>query len=64
VLIAINADAHRHPPSPRLRRAGGHKTFDNSQTIALTAKLTRLELINPHSWIEFDVTAPDGNALA
>jgi hypothetical protein len=45
-------------------RAGAHHgggTFDNTKTIALKGKLTRIELINPHSWIYFEATGPDGN---
>ena len=38
----------------------GGGTFDNTRTIELTGKLTRLELINPHSWLYFDVTDKDG----
>jgi hypothetical protein len=42
----------------------GGGTFDNTKTIELTGKLTRLELINPHSWIYFDATGPDGKTYA
>jgi hypothetical protein len=38
----------------------GGGTFDNRRQIELTGTLTRLELINPHSWIYFDVTGEDG----
>ena len=38
----------------------GGGTFDNTRTIELTGKLTRLDLINPHSWLYFDVTDKDG----
>jgi hypothetical protein len=50
MLIAINAHAHHN----------GGGTFDNSKTIAPAGNLTRLELINPHSWISLDATGPDG----
>ena len=42
----------------------GGGTFDNTKTIELTGTLTRLELINPHSWIYFDATGPDGTMRA
>ena len=42
----------------------GGGTFDNTKTIELTGKLTRLELINPHSWIYFDAAGPDGKVRA
>ena len=38
----------------------GGGTFDNTKEIELTGVLTRLDLINPHSWIYFDVTQKDG----
>jgi hypothetical protein len=38
----------------------GPGTFDLSKTVTLTGKLTRIDLINPHSWLYFDVTEPDG----
>jgi hypothetical protein len=38
----------------------GPGTFDLSTTVTLTGKLTRIDLINPHSWLYFDVTEPDG----
>ena len=31
-----------------------------SKTVEFKAKLTRVEMINPHSWIYFDVTEKDG----
>ena len=42
----------------------GGGTFDNTKTIELKGKLTRLELINPHSWIYFDAAGPDGKVRA
>jgi len=34
--------------------------FDPDQPIQLRGKITKVELINPHSWIHIDVTAADG----
>ena len=34
--------------------------YDLGKTVEFKAKLTRVELINPHSWIYFDVTEKDG----
>ena len=42
----------------------GGGTFDGSKEIVLTGKLTRLDLVNPHSWIYFDVTDKDGKISA
>ncbi len=38
----------------------GFGTFDMTKSVTLTGKLTRLELINPHSWLYFEVTDPGG----
>jgi hypothetical protein len=38
----------------------GPGSFDLSKTVTLQGKLTRIDLINPHSWLYFDVTEPDG----
>ena len=38
----------------------GGGTFDLSKSVTFTGKLTRLELINPHSWLYFDVTHANG----
>ena len=34
--------------------------FDSNHPIKLEGTVTRLELINPHSWIHMDVTGQDG----
>jgi hypothetical protein len=47
--------------SPQLALAHhGGAEYDLSKTVEFKAKLTRVELINPHSWIYFDVTDKDG----
>jgi hypothetical protein len=38
----------------------GAGTFDLTKSITYTGKLTRIELINPHSWLYFDVTDANG----
>ena len=38
----------------------GGGTFDGSKELKLTGTFTRLDLVNPHSWIYFDVARPDG----
>jgi hypothetical protein len=38
----------------------GAGTFDLTKSITLNGKLTKIELINPHSWLYFDVTDPNG----
>jgi len=38
----------------------GPGTFELSKTIELSGKLTRIDLVNPHSWLYFENTASDG----
>ncbi len=42
----------------------GGGTFDNSKAVTLVGKLTRLDLINPHSWVYFDVTDKSGKVTS
>jgi hypothetical protein len=49
ILFALPALAHH-----------GGGSFDSSKAVTLTGKLSRVDLINPHSWIYFDVTDKDG----
>ena len=46
-------------PQLALAHHGGAE-YDLSKTVEFKGKLTRVEMINPHSWIYFDVTEPDG----
>ena len=42
----------------------GAGNFDLTKTITFNgAKLTRLEMINPHGWIYFETTEPDGKVM-
>src|SRR5579872_1275427 len=38
----------------------GGVEYDLTKTVEFKGKLTAVEMINPHSWIYFDVTGPDG----
>src|SRR3954466_15153794 len=38
----------------------GGGTFDLSRSVTYNGVLTKVELVNPHSWLYFDVTEPDG----
>lgn len=38
--------------------------FDPTKPIQLRGILTRVELINPHSWFHVDVTQPDGTVVS
>jgi hypothetical protein len=37
--------------------------FDASQPVKLRGKVTKIELINPHSWIHISVIGDDGQAV-
>ena len=34
--------------------------FDVDKPVKVTGKVTKLDLVNPHSWLYVDVTEPDG----
>ena len=46
--------------APLARAHHGAGTFDLSKTVQLSGKLTRIDLINPHSWLYFESTGKDG----
>ena len=37
--------------------------FDVNKPLKLRGKVTKVEFINPHSWIHIDVTGPDGTVV-
>ena len=45
--------------APAFAHHGGG-TFDLSRSVTYNGVLTKVELVNPHSWLYFDVTEPDG----
>jgi hypothetical protein len=49
------------------QRAAAHHgggTFDNRKAVTLVGTLTRIDLINPHSWVYFDVRDTDGKVTS
>ena len=34
--------------------------FDSTKPVTLEGKVVQFEWVNPHSWLDIDVTAPDG----
>src|SRR6516225_10128346 len=46
-------------PTVALAHHGGAE-YDLGKTVEFKGKLTRVDLINPHSWLYFDVTEKDG----
>jgi hypothetical protein len=47
-------------PQLALAHHGGSE-YDMTKTVVFKGKLTRVEMINPHSWIYFDVPEKDGS---
>ena len=46
--------------SPLALAHHGGAEYDLGKTVEFKAKLTKVDLINPHAWLYFDVTEPDG----
>jgi hypothetical protein len=51
-LLATTAGAHH-----------GFGTFAMNEDVELTGVVTRLDFVNPHSWVHFDVTGDDGQTV-
>src|SRR5216110_691701 len=51
VILAVSQVAFAHH---------GGAEYDLGKTVEFKAKLTRIDLINPHSWLYFDVTDAKG----
>ena len=41
----------------------GGSEYELNKTVEFKGKLTRVDLINPHSWLYFDVTEKDGKVV-
>src|SRR5438270_10250541 len=37
--------------------------FDNTKPLTLKGKVTKMDFVNPHSWVHFDVVGPDGKVV-
>ena len=52
---------------PLVERADAHHgagLFDMRRNVELEGKLTRVDFVNPHTYVYFDVVGPDGKVLA
>jgi hypothetical protein len=52
LLLAVGAPLAAHH---------GAGNFELNRSVTFNATLTRVELVNPHSWLYFDVKEPDGS---
>lgn len=50
--------------SPLLGHHAFSAEFDANQPVKLVGTVTRMEWINPHSWIHMDVKGPDGKVTS
>jgi hypothetical protein len=47
--------------APMLAHHAFAAEFDEKKPVTLTGRVTKWELVNPHSWIHLDVKNPDGS---
>ena len=45
---------------PMLAHHSFSAEYDQSKPLTLKGKFTKLDWVNPHSWVHFDVVGPDG----
>jgi hypothetical protein len=55
-LLMINAPAMAHHSA--------NAEFDTTKEFTITGTLTKLEVVNPHSWWTLDVKGPDGKVTS
>jgi hypothetical protein len=51
------------PCWPAAGHHGSNVVYDLAQSITLTGTVTRLQFVNPHALIYFNVTSPDGSVV-
>ena len=49
---------------PMLAHHSFSAEYDQSKPLTLRGKFTKLDWVNPHSWVHFDVVGPDGKVTS
>ena len=49
---------------PMLAHHSFSAEYDQSKPLTLKGKFTKLDWVNPHSWVHFDVVGPDGKVTS
>jgi Family of unknown function (DUF6152) len=62
-LLALALAAAAHPAGVRAHHSFASE-FDANQPVSLKGTVTKVEFINPHSWIHIEVTNADGTKAA
>jgi hypothetical protein len=63
MLLALSLAVAAHPAGVRAHHSFASE-FDAKQPVSLKGTVTKVEFINPHSWIHIEVTNADGTKVA
>jgi len=64
LLVAVGIAAVSSLTAPAWAHHAFAAEFDAKKPVHLEGTLTKVEFINPHSWIHVDVTNPDGTVTS
>src|SRR5581483_952023 len=59
-IAALGAGALLLAAAPMLAHHSFSAEYDQTKPLTLTGKFVKIDWVNPHSWVHFDVTGPDG----